>query len=94
MSKQSKYERDLVGYSGSRSGFWRLHTLLTSHRVPVTVFAVGMALERNESAARAMQESGWEIASHGYRWIDYQNVPEDEEREHIRSAETRVESAY
>lgn len=69
---------------GSRAGFWRLHRLLTRKQVPVTVFGVGMALERNPEAAAAMAEAGWEVASHGYRWIDYQNVGEDEEREHIR----------
>lgn len=69
---------------GSRSGFWRLHRLLTSQNTPVTVFAVGMALERNPEACQAMKDAGWEVASHGYRWWDYQNVSEDVEREHIR----------
>mmetsp|Transcript_12923 Transcript_12923/g.34462 ORF Transcript_12923/g.34462 Transcript_12923/m.34462 type:complete len:319 (-) Transcript_12923:142-1098(-) len=68
---------------GARAGFWRLHRLLTSRRVPCTVFACGMALERNEEAAKAMQSAGWEIASHGYRWIDYQEVDEETERDHI-----------
>lgn len=68
---------------GARSGFWRLHRLLTSKEVPCTVFAVGMALERNLEACQAMVDAGWEIASHGYRWWDYQNVNEDLEREHI-----------
>ena len=49
-----------------------------------TVFAVGMALERNPAACQAMTSAGWEIASHGYRWWDYQNVDEATEREHIR----------
>jgi peptidoglycan/xylan/chitin deacetylase (PgdA/CDA1 family) len=71
---------------GARAGFWRLHNLLTSKQVPCTVFAVGMALERNREAANAMVKAGWEIASHGYRWWDYQNVDEDLEREHIRRA--------
>jgi peptidoglycan/xylan/chitin deacetylase (PgdA/CDA1 family) len=70
---------------GSRCGFWRLHRLFTSRKLPVTVFAVGMALERNVEAAGAMKEAGnWEVASHGYRWWDYQNVDEDVEREHIK----------
>jgi len=68
---------------GSRAGFWRLHKMLLKYGVPVTVFAVGMALERNEDAAAAMQDAGWEIASHGYRWIDYQDVAEETERDHI-----------
>ena len=49
-----------------------------------TVFAVGMALERNPDACRAMTQAGWEVASHGYRWWDYQNTNEEIEREHIR----------
>lgn len=68
---------------GSRCGFWRLHRLFTSRKAPVTVFAVGMALERNIQAAGAMKEAEWEIASHGYRWIDYTTVDEETEREHI-----------
>mmetsp|Transcript_15893 Transcript_15893/g.26616 ORF Transcript_15893/g.26616 Transcript_15893/m.26616 type:complete len:347 (-) Transcript_15893:178-1218(-) len=68
---------------GSRAGFWRLHRLFTQKKLPCTVFAVGMALERNPQACKAMMEANWEVASHGYRWIDYQNVDEDTEREHI-----------
>jgi len=52
--------------------------------MPVTVYAVGMALERNPAAGHAMVAAGWEVASHGYRWIDYQGVDEATEREHIR----------
>ncbi|KAJ0412837.1 hypothetical protein ATCC90586_002467 [Pythium insidiosum] len=67
-----------------RAGFWRLHRLFTERKVPVTVYAVGLALEKNPAAARAMMSAGWEIASHGYRWINYQQVDEATEREHIR----------
>lgn len=69
---------------GSRAGFWRLHRLFTERNIPATVYAVGMALERNPAAAKAMAKAGWEVASHGYRWIDYQYVDEATEREHIR----------
>lgn len=70
---------------GSRAGFWRLHRLFGTKKLPCTVFACGMALERNPQACKAMMEAKpeWEVASHGYRWMDYQNVKEDEEREHI-----------
>lgn len=71
---------------GSRAGFWRLHRLFTERNMPCTVYAVAMALERNPQAVAAMQAAGWEIASHGYRWIDYQDVPEEEERKHIQAA--------
>ncbi len=71
---------------GSRAGFWRLHRLFTERKLPVTVFGVAMALQRNPDAVKAMLEANWEIASHGYRWIDYQYMPELEEREHFRTA--------
>ena len=69
---------------GARVGFWRYHRLFQKKKIPATVFAVGMALERNPAVCHALRETkNWEVASHGYRWIDYQNVPEDVEREHI-----------
>ncbi len=71
---------------GSRAGFWRLHRLFTSRNLPVTVYAVAMALERNPAVATAMVAAGWEIASHGYRWIDYQFVAPEIERSHIQTA--------
>ena len=77
LSIESMYE------FGSRVGFWRLHRLFTERAVPVTIFGVAMALQRNPDAVAAMVEAEWEIASHGYRWIDYHTVPEAEERAHI-----------
>jgi putative urate catabolism protein len=71
---------------GSRAGFWRLHRLFTSENVPVTVFGVAMAMERNPEAVDAMLKAEWEICSHGYRWISYQDVPIDIEREHMQKA--------
>ncbi|MFP5076817.1 allantoinase PuuE [Rhizobium sp. YIM 134829] len=71
---------------GSRSGFWRLWRLFTSRQVPVTVYGVTLAMARNPEAVAAMKEAGWEIASHGYRWLEYKDVPEEEERQHIREA--------
>lgn len=78
---------------GSRAGFWRLHRLFTARGLPVTVYGVAMALERNPEAVAAMNEADWEIASHGYRWIDYQDFDEAEERAHMQKAieiQTRV----
>ena len=66
--------------SAAESEFWRLHRLFTGRNVPVTIFGVAMALARNPDAVAAMTEADWEIASHGYRWIDYHAVPEAEER--------------
>jgi putative urate catabolism protein len=80
MNMESLYEY------GSRAGYWRLQRLLTEYGVPATVFAVAMALERNPPVIGSMQEAGWEIASHGYRWIDYQFVEEAVEREHLERA--------
>ncbi len=80
MNMESLYEY------GSRAGFWRLHRLFTTRAIPVTVYGVAMALERNPAAVGAMLSAGWEIASHGYRWIDYQCVTEEEEREHLHKA--------
>jgi putative urate catabolism protein len=80
MNMESIYEY------GSRAGFWRLYRLFTQYNIPVTVYGIAMALERNSEAVAAMIEADWEIASHGYRWIDYQYVPEEIEREHIQKA--------
>ena len=80
MNMESIYEY------GSRAGFWRLHRLFTGRGIPVTVFGVAMALERNPDAVAGMLEADWEIASHGYRWIDYQYISEAEEREHLAHA--------
>ncbi|MBS0558401.1 MAG: allantoinase PuuE [Proteobacteria bacterium] len=76
---------------GSRAGFWRLHRLFTERQMTATVFAVGMALERNPQAARAMVDAGFEIASHGWRWIDYQYIDEATEREHVKLAVQAIE---
>jgi putative urate catabolism protein len=80
MAMESLYEY------GSRAGFWRLHRLFTARGVPVTVFGVAKAMAMNPAAVAAMLEAGWEIASHGLRWIDYQSVPEEIERVHIAEA--------
>ena len=80
MNMESLYEY------GSRAGFWRLYRMFTERGLPVTVFGVAMALERNPEAVAAMQSAGWEIASHGYRWIDYQHVDEETERAHLQKA--------
>ena len=80
MSMESLYEY------GSRAGVWRVLRLFRDRGLPLTIFAVGLALERNREAAAAFVEDGHEIASHGWRWIDYHGVSEDEERDHIARA--------
>ena len=69
---------------GARAGFWRLHNLFQKKKIPATIFAVGMALERNPAVAYELHQSNYEVASHGYRWIDYQNVDEETQRAHIK----------
>lgn len=80
MQMESLYEY------GSRAGFWRLHRLFDEAGFRPTVFGVANALALNPKIVAAMKESEWEIASHGLRWIDYQDIPEDIERAHIRDA--------
>jgi putative urate catabolism protein len=80
MNMESIYEY------GSRAGFWRLWRMFTERKVPVTVFGVAMALARNPEAVAAMNEADWEIASHGFRWIDYRDFTEAAEREHLLEA--------
>ena len=80
MSMESLYEY------GSRAGLWRLLRLFEKRKLPLTVFAVGMAVARNPEALAAMVALGHEIASHGWRWINYHGVEEAIEREHVRLA--------
>lgn len=74
MNMESIYEY------GSRAGFWRLWRMFTARQMPVTVFAVGMAIQRNPDAVAAMQESDWEIASHGLKWIEHRDFTRDQEK--------------
>lgn len=80
MQVESMYEY------GTRVGFWRLMRIFRERGVNVTFYAVAMALERHPEAAAAIVEAGHEVASHGWRWIDYQHVSEKIEREHMRRA--------
>lgn len=80
MSMESIYEY------GSRAGFWRVIRELDRRSIPVTVFGVSMALQRNPEAVAAMLAGGHEIACHGWRWISYQSVDEATERNHMRLA--------
>ncbi len=81
-------ERDLSVESmyeyGSRAGAWRILEMFQARDLPLTAFAVGLALELNPDLGRALSAAGHEVAGHGYRWIDYRTVPEAEERRHIR----------
>jgi len=85
MSMESIYEY------GSRAGVWRLERLFRQYEVPVTVFAVGMAVERNPEPVLALHRAGHEICCHGYRWIDYQHIDEAIERKHMQLAIDAIE---
>ncbi len=80
MNMESIYEY------GSRAGFWRIWRLFTRKNIPLTVFGIASALARNPNAVAAMQEAGWEIASHGLKWIEYKDFSELEERLHLQEA--------
>ncbi|MDP5031621.1 allantoinase PuuE [Paraglaciecola sp.] len=80
LSMESMYEY------GSRVGFWRLHRLFEQYKLPITVFGVTMALQRNPEAVAAMLSANWEIASHAMRWIHFQNMPEAQEKKMIHAA--------
>jgi OHCU decarboxylase len=71
---------------GARVGFWRLHRMFTQAGIPVTVYGVASALARSPDQVAAMQAAGWEIASHGLRWIDYRDHDEAAERADLMEA--------
>jgi len=85
---QGPQGRDLAGEGlfeyGSRVGFWRLMRLFQERGLPMTVFGCALALERNPQAAEAIRASGFDVCSHGWRWIKHYELTESEEREHIR----------
>lgn len=83
--KRSPLAESVFEY-GSRRGVWRVLDVLRDHSVTVSVLGVARALEQNPALAHAFVERGHEIVSHGYRWIDYMQVPEEIEREHARKA--------
>ena len=71
---------------GSRRGFWRLHKIFKEKKIPITIFGVGMALAKNPQICKALMSSNYEVASHGWRWIDYQNIKKSEEKKHMKMA--------
>lgn len=87
--------RDLAGEGlfeyGSRVGFWRLKRLFDERKLPMTIFGCALALERNPQAAAAIKDAGYDVCSHGWRWIKHYELSEDEEREHIRKAVASIE---
>ena len=80
MNMESIYEY------GSRAGFWRLHRMFTERNMPVTVFAVAEAMARSPDAVAAMGAAGWELATHGLKWIEYKDFAKPDEASHIHKA--------
>ncbi len=71
---------------GARAGFWRLHRLFTRAEIPVTVYGVATALQRSPAQVAAMQEAGWEIASHGLKWVEFKDFDRETERRWLHEA--------
>ena len=78
MNMESFYEY------GSRRGFWRLHKLFSEKKIPITIFGVAMAFKRNPEICEAIKNGNYEVASHGWRWIDYQNIKKSVEKKHMQ----------
>ena len=83
---QRHWNMESIYEYGARSGFWRLHRLFTNMKIPVTVYGVTSALARSPEQVKAMQDADWEIASHGLKWIEHKDMPEEVERAQIQEA--------
>ena len=83
---QRHWNMESIYEYGARAGFWRLHRLFTGMDIPVTIYGVATALARSPEQVDAMKSAGWEIASHGLKWVEHKDMPEDEERAAIAEA--------
>ena len=83
---QRHWNMESIYEYGARAGFWRLHGLFTSLDVPVTVYGVASALARSPAQVAAMQDAGWEIASHGLKWVEYKDAPPEQEANDMAKA--------
>ena len=79
---------------GSRSGFWRLDKLFKEKKIPVTIFGVGLALKQNSEVCNAIKNGDYEVAAHGYRWIDYQNIKKTVEKKHMQQAIKTIKDIF
>ena len=79
---------------GSRIGFWRLDKLFKEKKIPVTIFGVGLALKNNPEVCEAIKKGNYEIAAHGYRWIDYQDVKKSIEKKHMQQAVKTIKEIF
>ncbi len=83
---QRHWNMESIYEYGARAGFWRLHRLFTGAGIPLTIYGVATALMRNPTQVAAMQDAGWEIASHGLKWVEHRDMDEAEERAAIHEA--------
>jgi putative urate catabolism protein len=83
---QRHWNMESIYEYGARAGFWRLHHMFTTRKIPLTIFGVATALERSPTQTRAMVEAGWEIASHGLKWVEHKDMSIAEERHQIAEA--------
>ena len=88
MNMESIYEY------GSRRGFWRIHELFQEKKIPITIFGVGMALKKNMDVCNAIKGANYEVASHGWRWIDYQKVSKSVEKKHMKLAINSIKNIF
>ncbi|MCT4557664.1 MAG: allantoinase PuuE [Pelagimonas sp.] len=83
---QRHWNMESIYEYGARAGFWRLHRLFTQADIPLTIYGVASALARSPEQVEAMKDAGWEIASHGLKWVEHKDMPEEEERAQIAEA--------
>ncbi|GGH34093.1 OHCU decarboxylase [Cribrihabitans marinus] len=83
---QRHWNMESIYEYGARAGFWRLHRLFTDANIPLTIYGVASALARSPEQVQAMKEASWEIASHGLKWVEHKDMPEEEERAAIAEA--------
>ena len=83
---QRHWNMESIYEYGARAGFWRLHRLFTGAGIPVTIYGVATALARSPEQVAAMKSADWEIASHGLKWVEHKDMPEDQERAAIAEA--------
>jgi putative urate catabolism protein len=88
--KRNYFTEDIFEY-GSRAGAWRILRLFNERNLTLTVYAVGLALELNPEIGRAFADGGHETASHAYRWINYADMSEEDERKDIKKAVAAIE---
>ena len=83
---QRHWNMESIYEYGARAGFWRLWRMFTGRKVPLTIYGVATAMMRSPDQVEAMKEAGWEIASHGLKWVEHKDMPEEVERQQITQA--------